>query len=274
MNIQEALDWASQNFDKQNIPSASLDAEILLCYVINITKVKLIAHPEIELSPKQLHKFKILINQRLSGQPVAYLIKNKAFYNLDFRVDRSVLIPRPETEILVEQAIKIIKNNPYQVADIGTGSGCIAIAIALNCPNVKIDAVDISPSALHNALNNIKSFRLTNINLIPSNLFDNCYQKYDLICANLPYLTASETNKLPYEPRVALFGQSRDGLGLYRQFFAQVPKYLTKNGRIIIEIGDRQNNQIIKIIKKFLPKTKISICQDLAEFSRIVIIKT
>ena len=280
MTVRQALIWASKKLKTGKIKTASLDAEVLLSFIINKPKEFIYTRPEKNLTKKQLINFKNLINQRLAGKPVAYLRNTKEFYGLDFYVDNNVLIPRPETEILVDETlIKAEKYKPQAIADIGTGSGCIAITLAKKLPKAKIYAVDISQKALDVAKKNARKHKVK-INFLKGNLINPLNnKKIDIMVANLPYgwkqwnnTNSAANSSLKFEPAISLFTKEK-GLYLYRQFFKQINQRRQKPRLIFCEFDPRQKNGLQKIIKKYLPKSKLEIKKDLARLNRIFIIK-
>ncbi len=210
--------------------SARLDTLLLLEYVLQTSRATLLAHPEIDLPATTLTKLNALRTQRLDGVPIAYILNKKEFYGRDYLVNEHVLIPRPETEHMIDQ-VKALGFEAPRILDMGTGSGCIAITLALEIPHSKITACDISEEALTIAKHNAKALG-ARATFKYSDLFSALTGKrFDIICANLPYVpeglvTSTEITK---EPRLALFSGT-DGLEHYRQFFAQVstqkPRYI------------------------------------------------
>jgi release factor glutamine methyltransferase len=308
MIIQDAKKAANKILDKQKIPSSALDAEILLAFVLGKPKEYLLIHPKNKLTAKQFNKFKQLIGRRAKHEPVAYITGHKEFFGLDFLINKNVLIPRPETEILIEEANNYFKqlttNDKRQInfIDIGTGSGCIAVSIAKTinhpkppftkggeggfCPLVKggrgdfkIYATDISKAALKIAkLNARRHDVLGQINFLQGDLLKPLIKIHNsIIVANLPYLTTKEwQNSQPeirkYEPRGALDG-GLDGLKYFHELFQQLETYQPRKLKtIILEIGWNQATKIKNLAKKYLPGYKMEIKKDLAGFDRLVII--
>jgi release factor glutamine methyltransferase len=290
MTIQKYLIWAIKTLQKNKIASSALDAEILLSFVIKKPKEFLYAHSEKKLSAAQILKFKKLLSRRARHEPVAYITGHKYFYGLDFFVNKNVLIPRPETETLVETAID---KNPTAIIDVGTGSGAIAVSLARHLPNAKIFATEISPAAAKVAQKNI-SHHKTAITLLRGNLLEPFLKKYKisnppageaglkslLIAANLPYLMTCQWQKSQpeikkYEPRQALDG-GVDGLKYYRQLLQQIELLITSRQlsiTSIFEIDPSQKKSITKLIKRRFPTAKIEIKKDLAGRDRLVIFK-
>ena len=263
MIIREALQYAAKS-----IASASpiLDAEVLLSFVLKQPKEYLYTHPEQPLTDQQTQTVQALVKRRSAGEPVAYLTNHKEFYGRDFYVDQRVLIPRPETELMID-LIKHYAQPQDSIADIGTGSGCIAITLAKELLNVTINATDISTVALAVAKKNATSHNVE-INFHHGNLLEPIKnKKIDIIVANLPYLNAA----LPHEPAQA-FLAGKDGLDLYRQLFTQIAALGQTPRYVIIEIDPDQVSALMEIIKQQLPQTTIDIKKDLAGLDRILII--
>lgn len=281
MNVKEALQTGFTILQDKKITSARLDAEVILMHVLKISKEELYTYPEKKLKTKQQDKYLKLIKKRSTFYPVAYITKHKEFFGLNFHVNSNVLIPRPDTELLVTEAIKIIKNKKLKkIADIGTGSGAIPISIAKNTLNTQITATDISKKALVIAKQNAKNHQI-NINFLHGDLLTPIKnKKINLITANLPYLDidyknllkTSCTKSIKYEPNIALYAGS-DGLDEYRRFFTQIIKLKHKPTFILIEHGHAQTKELKKIIKKHLPFSRVQTVKDLCGLDRVTKIK-
>ena len=263
------------------IENARLEAEILLCNVLKTNRLNLYLNSDRHLTDDHLFMYKKLIQRRLKGEPIAYIVGSKEFMNFDLTVDENVLIPRPETEILVEAVIDRLKNfsGKIKIADLGTGSGAIAISIAKFIVNVEVEAVDISEKAIDIAkLNAINNNVADKINFHVGDLFDPIVdQKFNAIVSNPPYIPSDIINTLQsevknYEPRIALDG-GIDGLNFYRKIINESPKLLLKNGFIAVEIGYDQANSIKNLIESDGQFDKIEVIKDLAGLDRIVIAK-
>lgn len=268
MKIKEAL--ALGNY--------SLDAEVLLCHILKKDKAALYSHQFNILSSDRTRRYQKLIFRRKTGEPVAYLTHHQEFFGLDFYINKNVLIPRPESELLVEESIEILKSyklkaKKLRILDLGTGAGCIIVAIATNLKskisNLKSYAADISKKALKIAQKNAKKHKVK-INFIKSDLFKNIPTdlKFDLIIANLPYLWH---NYPPFEPKLALDG-GREGLEIIEKFLRQVKSHLSKKSAMLLEIDSRQAKKIKKLSKKYLPHKKLTLKKDLAGLDRVVIL--
>ena len=279
MNIKQALIKNANIFKKAKIISAALDSEILLSFVLKKPKEFLYTYPEKKLNKVEEKKLNKLISERKKFIPIAYILKNQDFFGLNFLVDKNVLIPRPETEILVEEtinAINYLKKKDINAADIGTGSGAIAISLAKNT-KAKIFATDISAKALRIARKNAK-INNVKINFFKGDLLKPLLNKrIDILAANLPYIDKKEAEKLfakpeskglKYEPKNALFAK-KNGLEIYENLFKQIKSLKYKPKYILIEIGDTEAQALKKIIIKNLGKKNIYIIKDLCGKNRV-----
>lgn len=272
-----------------------LDISLILAYGIKRSREFILAHPEFKISAIRQKKIARLIKLRKKGYPIAYLIGEKEFYGFKFSVNKHVLIPRPETELLVENAKSMIEGSEEKqtVIDIGTGSGCIIITLAklLNqaCPrprsrksikNKEFIGIDISSKAITVARKNAKLHKVeNNIKFLSGDLLEPC-KRYTLhaarymILANLPYLTPEQVKKSPsikHEPKSALIA-GPDGLKYYRKLFKQIKKYKLDNYSLLCEIDHTQTKNIIKLISQELPNASYEIKKDLGGYNRLVII--
>ncbi len=276
MIVKEILLKATKILKKTS-SEPGLDAEVLLGYVLKKPKAWLYAHPEKKLTKSQEKKNKQLINKRLKGGPIAYIVGYKEFFSLNFYVDKRVLIPCPETELLIEEILKSVSvqkraQKRILIADIGTGSGNIAITLAKHLTGFKIYAIDISKDALKVAQKNAKKHQVKKqITFLLGNLCQPLPEKVDIIVANLPYVPSKEAAKLKHGPLKALDG-GKSGLKYLKLLLKNAPDYLKNNGQIFLEIDSRQGAEIKKLIKKYLPRARVKIKKDLAGLDRIVII--
>lgn len=278
MTIQKTLINAVKKLRQKSLPNAHLDAEVLLSTILNKPRGYLISHQEKEITASQLKKFHALISRRQKGTPIPYLTHHQEFYGLDFLVNRKVLIPRPETELLVEVVIQYARRlanlqSPISIADIGTGSGCIAVTLAKYLPNVKIYAIDISEKALAVAKINAKKHKvLKRIKFIKGDVLNPVKkEKFDIIVANLPYLTKDELINVPHEPKQALYG-GKLGLEIIERLLMQVPKYLKPESKIFLEISPTQTKALEYIVEQQLPGRKVEFKKDLAGRDRVAAI--
>ena len=278
MTIQQALNQATRILLCTSA-SARLDAEVLLCFVIKKEKEYLYTYPEVKLSPTQITKFNSLIAKRAKGIPVAYLVGHKEFFKLDFIVNRHVLVPRPDSELLVSHVLAVCKGRRHtslQITEIGTGSGAVAISIAKNLPQAKVTACDISAAALKVAARNAKKHQV-NIEFHRGDLLTPVKnKKSDIMVANLPYLALTDkkqfSTELNYEPRVALYS-GIDGLDHYRRFFEQAGRLRYQPKYILIEHGHHQEIELKKIIRQHLQTKKISFKKDLCGRNRMILVE-
>lgn len=255
-----------------------LDAELILSHLLGWPRARLLAEREHPVASATAEQFCGLIGRRADGEPVAYIVGHKEFYGLDLAVDRRVLVPRPETELLVELALAAGRrlaagrDAPLRVADIGTGSGAIAIALASGLPAALIDAVDISPDALDVAGANVARHGLAGrVRLLHGDLLEPLDGRYDLIVSNPPYtiLAEVEPNVLDHEPHLALAG-GPDGADLYRRIFAGAPAHLRPGGALLCEIGDWQGELVAGLARAAFPAAEVRVARDLAGHDRIV----
>jgi len=292
MNIKKTLIQATQQLKSTQPKSAPLDAEILLAHALGKTKEYLYTHPDHKLTTSQQKKFNSYINRRKKHEPIAYITGHKEFFGLDFLVDKNVLIPRPESELLVEETLKTCRgakscaSGKHTIIDIGTGSSCIAISLAKHLPKAKIIATDSSKPALHVAKKNAHRHKTASrIKFLHGNLLEPLSQRTgarfcaQIVIANLPYgwhawknNTSAETKGLAFEPPTSLFTEEH-GLKLYRQLLEQIQKLKNQPKYILLEHDPRQTTELKKMIKKHLPKSKIKSKKDLAGKNRVVIIK-
>ncbi|MBT4722934.1 peptide chain release factor N(5)-glutamine methyltransferase, partial [Candidatus Falkowbacteria bacterium] len=268
--------------------SARLDAEVILSFVINKPKEFLYTYPEFELTKSQEKKFKELVKRRAKGEPVAYLIGKKEFYGREFFINKDVLVPRPETEVIVETVLdSCLRRNDERksrndgdkiVAEIGTGSSCLATTLAKEIPEIKIIATDICEKALKVAKRNAKEHKvLSKIKFYKGSLLEPIKNKrINILVANLPYgwqewknNCSMETVGLKFEPAKALFTDEK-GLKLYRELLEQIANKKHQPKLILFEIDPRQKDTIKKLIKKILPNSKITFIKDLAYKTRVV----
>ncbi|MFA5050538.1 MAG: peptide chain release factor N(5)-glutamine methyltransferase [Patescibacteria group bacterium] len=277
MTIKQALLRAIQSLQKiTNEPH--LDAEVLLSFTVKKPKIWLYSHSEKKLKKTEEIKFKKLIAQRKNGTPIAYLVGHKEFFDLDFMVDKNVLIPSPDTELMIEEILKSAEVRPPQsevgplIADVGTGCGNIAITLAKHLPLAKIYAIDISKDVLKMAKRNAKKHKADKqIIFLNGDLLKPLPEKIDFIAANLPYIPTQKAQLLFHSPQIALNG-GKDGLKFYQSLLENAADYLRPNGKIFLEINFNQAEKIKKIIKKYFPQAEIEIKKDLAGLNRLVII--
>jgi len=245
-------------------------ALILLAHVLQKPKTWVLAHPEYHLNPDQKAHLEQLVSRLQQGEPLPYLTGKQ-----DFAVSPSVLIPRPETELLVEQALSWLDSHPdaKHALDVGTGSGCIAVTLATRKPWLTITATDLSPAALEIAKQNAATHQVTaQIAFEQADLFPSEDQTYDLVCANLPYIPTSklgQVNTLAFEPTLALDGGA-DGLSPIRRLLDQLPPKLIAPALVLLETEATLGAETLALAKTAFPKADASMLQDLAGLDRLV----
>ena len=256
MNIENILNEGINILQKNKIANPQLDSEILLSNSIKRDKKHIILNPKEILNSEQLEKFKSLIERRKKGEPIAYLINKKEFWKDEFFVNKDVLIPRPDSELIIEQVLKIYsKDVQLQVLDIGTGSGCILLSILKERSNFYGTGIDISKKSINVSKFNAKQLNLTNrVKFFHSSVDNFNNGKYDIIVSNPPYieqlsLKYLEKDVVNFEPKLALSG-GFDGFSKIRKVINKASILIKKNGKFILEIGFNQKNKVIKILKE------------------------
>lgn len=272
MTLREALSYARNMLSARNIEDASLESELLLRYTMKLDRAKLYLSLDERLTTEQATAFQHLLERRLAGEPLAYITEESEFYGLDFYVNENVLIPRPETELLVEKALSLAeKGNIATIADIGTGAGIIAITLALKLPDVRIYATDISAKALEVAKFNAEKHIVTDrIQFLQGDLLEPIPQPCDLIIANLPYVR--EEAVPPFEPRIALDG-GKDGLTQIRRLCREIKGKLTPLGYLLLEIGQGQCQTVKDFLLSLYPEAETESDKDLAGIERVVCVR-
>ncbi|HLJ32598.1 MAG TPA: peptide chain release factor N(5)-glutamine methyltransferase [Ktedonobacteraceae bacterium] len=285
--IREALSQATQQFTLAGLQHPRLDAQVLLDHVLEVERATLYTYPNRQLTPEQEQRFIALVARRARGEPVAYLTGHREFYSLDFLVDNRVLVPRPETEHLVDEALKIIQGmlqvgqQPI-VADIGTGSGIIPITLAVQEPRLPhLYGCDISPDALEVARLNCQLHHVEQqIRLLQGNLLDPLPEPVDVLTANLPYIGTDEMSGLErdvrdYEPYLALFSGPL-GLDLLQRFLidAQQPGKLKPGAILLLEIGYQQREPLTQLLQNIWPSASFRFMQDYGGYDRLLYINT
>lgn len=270
----ELLKLGENVLKKENIQDSHMKASILLQYVLKQTKQELIINSKEMVEPSKVNKYNNYLQKIIKGSPIQYITKHQQFMALDFYVDENVLIPQPDTEVLVEKGIKIIKEQNMEVLDLCTGSGAIAISIAHYCQNSTVTATDVSKEALEIARKNA-NLNNVNIEFIESNLFDKLTERsFDIILSNPPYIETDIIKTLEKdvqaEPHLALDG-GKDGLEFYKKILNEAHKHLKTNGYLMLEIGYNQGNAVINLEHKNLKLITKQPIKDLAGNDRVVI---
>ncbi len=281
--IQQALKQGTRILTQSGQTNASLDAQVLLSHTLQVERSVLYAYPERVLTPEQEQQFLSCIERRSRGEPVAYLIGHEEFYGLDFLVDQRVLIPRPETELLVEAALNVCRQmleagrTPI-VADIGTGSGIIPVTLAVMEPRLPyLYASDISTDALDVAYLNCQRHHVEHrVRLLHGDLLTPLPEPIDILTANLPYVGTDEMDELTpdvrvYEPHLALFSGPH-GLDLLGRFFTELQhsQKLVKGAVLFLEIGYRQREPLTSMLYEIWPQATIAFTKDYAGWDRVL----
>lgn len=286
-DVGRALLAATRRLAEAGSDSPQLDAAVLLAYVLGVNKAWLYAHPTRVLAEVEIARYEDLIRRRMCHEPVAYLVGFKPFYGLDITVDRRVLIPRPETELLVERVLAHVQQLIHEgqrprLADVGTGSGAIAVALAVNAPGLTVYATEVSDEALQVAAQNVWRYGLgEQVQLLPGYLIDPLPEPVDVIVANLPYVATSDLSDLPrqvrdYEPVLALDG-GPDGLRVIAALLAALAsapgrKRLRSAGRVYLEIGADQGESACALAESTLPGAEAEVYRDHAGLDRVLVV--
>lgn len=278
MKIEELLRYGKEKLEKQKIEDASIISRILVQYVLKIDRNKLIINKNDNVDINKENEYKEYIEKIIKGKPVQYITNNQEFMRLNFYVDENVLIPQPDTEILVEEVIKSIdiKEN-IEILDMCTGSGCIGISLAKNIKNTKVTLVDISKEAIETAKKNAIQNGVENkVTFIQSDMFENVKGKFDIIVSNPPYIKTNIIQTLDKqvqnEPHIALDG-GEDGLDFYKILINEAHKYLKKDGKIFLEIGYDQKQEVESLAKQSKHYKKIETIKDLSQNDRVIILE-
>ena len=283
--IQKLLNWITEHFTSKRLDRPRLSAELLLCHILGMKRIELYTQFDKIVDKQQLDQLHDLVERAAQDEPTAYLIGKTEFYSLQLDINSDCLIPRPETELLVERAVEFlqIRKGRQFVCDLCTGCGCIAVAIAKNSSAAEIIATDISDSALRVAAGNIEIYQLQHrIKLLCGDLFDPIVphldiEKFDLIVCNPPYVSTAEFENLDknvkdYEPKLALFA-GVDGLNIYRKIAERIEKFLKPDAALILEVGYKQGPAVKELLEQTACFSEITIEKDYHNNDRIVTAK-
>ena len=255
MNALDIINLGAKELRQKNIETSRLDSELLLSKILNKNREEILINLNQKICKRHLSKHKELIIRRSKNEPMAYILEEKEFWSKIFLVKSDTLIPRPETELIVEKLVKIFKKKKISLLDIGTGSGCILISLLSELKNSKGVGIDISQKALVIANKNLEKHTMQNkIKLINKSLDSKFYQKFDLIVSNPPYIKSNEIKNLKedikkYEPRIALDG-GNDGLDLIKKVIYKTKYILKVKGTLALEIGNEQFKKVSEILIK------------------------
>ena len=279
LTLREALHAATQCLSEAHVDSPRLAAETILAHAASLDRTRLLARLERPLAADPRRTFQTLVSRCAAGEPLAYVLGHREFYGLDFAVDARVLIPRPETERLVETALEFARSRAPElcVADIGTGSGAIAVSLAAHLPHARIIATDLSRDALDVARVNARRHHAEErIEFRQGDLLSPIDEPIDVLAANLPYVTRAEWLSLPqsirdYEPELALQGGS-DGLDAVRRLLWEAPRIMRPAGLILMEIGATQSRDALDLAQREFPAAAMHVRPDYAGLDRLLVI--
>jgi len=283
--ILKILQWTTSFFNSHTIDSPRLTAEILLAHVLGVARIDLYLRFDQPLTRQELAGFREVIKRRVNREPVAYITGNREFWGIDFNVSRDVLIPRPETEFLVEESLKLIPSDTssgcFTIIDVGTGSGAVAVALAVNRPGHVYFASDISRTSISIAAANACRHHVEkDIHFFVAELFSPLNirdRNFDLIVSNPPYIPSNQIAGLApevgrYEPLQALDG-GLDGLDIIKKIVKNAPHYLKKNGSLMIEIGFDQKNRMTQIVESDNRYTDLQFIRDYSGHDRVAVMR-
>jgi release factor glutamine methyltransferase len=274
---RRVLDWTTKDFAARGLPSARLDAELLAAHALGTTRVRLYLDLDRPLLPEELVAIRELVGRRRKREPVAYVLGHRDFYGRSFIVSEAVLVPRPDTEVVVEATLKrMAEDRPLRVLDLCTGSGCIGLTIAAERKNVHVDLVDLSPAALAIAQRNVEALHLSDrARLFEGDLYAPVASEppYDVIISNPPYIEseiiATLEPEVRSEPRMALDG-GMDGLDFYRRLCAGLEASLLPDGIVAFEVGAGQASAVEGLLRA-VGMTNVVVRKDYGDIERVVI---
>ena len=281
--IQKLLNWIAEYLTQKNVDAPRLSAELLLSNVLGLKRIELYTRYNEPVGAEQLARLRDLVKRAGGHEPVVYLVGKTEFYSMEFEVTPDCLIPRPETELLVQRAIEFLRGRggPQQVCDLCTGCGVIAVAIAANVPTARVVATDISAPALSVAARNVEKHQLQErVELLQGDLFEPVIPPldatpFDLIASNPPYVSdaeyeALEKNVRDYEPRIALHAGA-DGLDVYRRISEKAGQFLKPGGILLLEIGYTQGPTVRELLERTQAFATIEVEKDFQKHDRLVV---
>jgi release factor glutamine methyltransferase len=275
--VETVLQWATDDFRSRGLESPRIDAELLIGHALSATRIELIVHASRVLSPDELGRIRRLVQRRRAHEPIAYILGEREFYGRVFRVDRRVLVPRPDTETLVAVAIERTRalSMSMRALDLCTGSGCVAITLARERPTSRVVACDVSPDALAVARDNAHRLGAYNVAFRLGDLYSaiDPGARFDLVTANAPYIAAAELASLPpdvlhFEPLLALDG-GEDGLDVVRSVVLQAPAHLRAGGLLAVEVGAGQAPAARELFEK-ASLVEVQVSRDYGRIERVV----
>jgi release factor glutamine methyltransferase len=276
MTVGEALQAARLRLRDAGIDDAELEAEVLLRHALEIDRVHLYARLREPVDEERHAAFERLVERRLAHEPAAYIVGQREFYRVDLEVTPDALIPRPETELLVDEALRATPEGPCTIADVGTGCGAIAVALATRLPGATIYAIDDSEQALALASRNVERLGLASrLRLLHGDLLDPLPEAVDLVVANLPYVKTSDWEELPpeirdHEPRRALDG-GPDGTTALERLLWSAPPHLRAGGMVLAEIGWDEGERLLAVARECFPGARVEVNKDLAGLDRVLL---
>lgn len=258
--VLKVLQWTTGYFSRKGIEQPRADAEVLLAFVLGMERIDLYLRFDQPLSAPELSRFREVVRRRGSHEPTQYITGRQEFWSLEFEVNPSVLIPRPETELLVEKALELVGADPVRVLEIGTGSGAVSIALAIERPSLVLVATDRSPAALETARRNAGRHGVSDrIFFVAADLFQGISPSgsaFHLIVSNPPYVSDEEFAALPeeiarHEPALALLGKGPRGLDFIRRILRDAGRFLAEDGMLLVEIGRGQQEFLEEELRRF-----------------------
>ncbi len=277
MTAAEALHAARRRLEDAGIEEAALEAEVLLRHVLELDRAQLFARIDDAVDDSALPAFQRLVERRLAHEPTAYIVGHREFFGLDLETTPVALIPRPETELLVEKALRLAPDGPFAIADVGTGCGAIAIALATHLPQAVVFAIDDSASALALAARNVARYGLTErVHLLRGDLLDPVPEPVELIVANLPYVKTADWEALPpeirdHEPRAALDAGPL-GTEVLERLLRAAPPHLRPAGRLLAEIAWDEGERLLAVARECFAEARPRVKKDFAGLDRVLIV--